>query len=316
MTATVESQPTLYDCRESWAATIADVADHNPRVVVVVNDSVGSSKLGDFKTHFPDRTIDVGIAEQNMVGVGAGLANGGFIPFISAAGCFLTARALEQIKVDAVYSQYNMKLVGQSPGVAYGNLGPTHHSIEDFAWLRTLPDFTVLSPASPKETEQVVRWAAEHDGPVYIRVPRMGIPEIYDDQYQFRAGKAGRMRDGDDVTIMATGTTVTRALAAADVLVAENVSARVVSFPTVKPLDHEAIIAAARETNGIVTVEEAFVNGRGGAVAEVTAESAPCPVKRIGFREEFAVTGAAPWLLDQHGASPEGIAETARSLMS
>src|SRR5690625_3869753 len=210
MTATVESQPTLYDCRESWAATIANVADHNPRVVVVVNDSVGSSKLGDFKTHFPDRTIDVGIAEQNMVGVGAGLANGGFIPFISAAGCFLTARALEQIKVDAAYSQYNVKLVGQSPGVAYGDLGPTHHSIEDLAWLRTLPGIVVVAPCDRRETEQAVRWAAQYEGPVYIRVPRMGVPDIHGEDYTFEPGRATTVHDGDDVTVIATGTTVTR----------------------------------------------------------------------------------------------------------
>src|SRR5690625_684072 len=315
MTETVDPQPTLFDCRESWAATITDVADHNSRIVVVVNDSVGSSKLGDFQFQFPDRTIDVGIAEQNMVGVGAGLANGGFIPFVSAAGCFLTARALEQIKVDAAYSEYNVKLVGQSPGVAYGDMGPTHHSIEDFAWLRTLPHFTVLSPASPKETEQVVRWAAEHEGPVYIRIPRMGIPEIYDEKYQFEAGKAALLRAGNDVTIIATGTTVTRALDAADVLASTGVDARVLSFPTIKPIDRAAIIAAAEETAGIVTVEEAFVNGLGGAVAEVVVETAPCLMKRIGFEEEFAVTGSAPWLLDQNGATPENIADSARSLM-
>src|SRR5690625_7983733 len=183
MTATVDPQPALFDCRESWAATIADVADHNARALFLSNDSVGSSKLGDFQSQFPHRTIDVGIAAHNMVGVGAGLANGGFIPFISAAGCFLTARALEQIKVDAAYSEYNVKLVGQSPGVAYGDLGPTHHSIEDFAWLRTLPHFTVLSPASPKETEQVVRWAAEHEGPVTFRLPRMAFQVIYIEKY-------------------------------------------------------------------------------------------------------------------------------------
>jgi len=313
--ASVPEERTLFDCRDSWAATIAEVARADERVVVVVNDSVGSSKLGPFQKEFPQRTINVGIAEQDMVGIGAGLANGGKVPFVSAAGCFLTARAMEQIKADVVYSQYNVKLIGQSPGVAYGDLGPTHHSIEDFAWLRTLPGITIVAPSDPEETAQVVRWAAEHDGPVYVRVSRMGVPAVHAPDYAFVPGRAVTLRDGDDVTLIATGTTVVRALDAADALAADGVAARVLAMPTIKPLDDDAVIAAARETRGIVTIEEAMVTGLGGAVAQVVVENHPAPVRSLGFRDEFAVTGSAEWLLDHHGMSPSGIAATARTLL-
>jgi len=313
--ASVSSERTTYDCRTTWAATIADLARTDERIVTVVNDSIGSSKLDAFATEFPARTINVGIAEQDMVGIGAGLAMSGRVPFVSAAGCFLTARAMEQIKADVAYSQTNVKLIAQSPGVAYGDLGPTHHSIEDFAWMRTIPGLTVLAPADPVETEQVVRWAAAHDGPVYIRISRMAVPDVNAPGYAFAPGKAVTLRDGEDVTIIATGTTVTRAVDAADLLAAEGIDARVLSMPTIKPLDSEAILAAARETAGIVTVEEALTTGLGGAVAEVVAEHQPCTVRRIGFDDAFAVTGTAEWLLDQIGASPRGIADTATGLV-
>lgn len=298
----------LFDCRDSWAATLAEVARTNERVVAVVNDSVGSSKLGDFQKEFPERTINVGIAEQTMVGVSAGLANGGWIPFVSAAGCFLSARAMEQIKADIAYSRYNVKLVAQSPGVAYGDLGPTHHSIEDFAWMRTLPGMVVLAPGDPAETEQAVRWAADHDGPVYLRVARMKVPAVYPEGYQFQPGRAVTLREGGDVTIIATGTTVSHALAAAEHLATEGVSARVLSMPTIKPLDEDAVLAAARETGGIVTVEEALVTGLGGAVAELVVQAAPVPMRFVGFHDSFAPTGSAEWLFSHFGISAEGIA--------
>lgn len=309
---TSSAQRVLHDCRDTWAATLLSLAESDERVVAVVNDSIGSSKLGGFEKALPERTINVGIAEQDMVGIAAGLANGGRIPFVSAAGCFLTARAMEQIKADVVYSQYNVKLIGQSPGVAYGDLGPTHHSIEDFAWLRALPGIVVVAPADPRETEQVIRWAARHEGPVYVRVSRMGVPDVYPEDYEFVPGRAVTLREGDDVTLIGTGTTVTRVLDAADLLAHEGTSSRVLAMPTVSPLDADAVIAAARETRGLVTVEEAMVTGLGGAVAEVLAENAPAPLHRIGFRE-FATTGSAQHLLDAVGASPAGIAERARN---
>ncbi|GAA3863056.1 transketolase family protein [Tessaracoccus defluvii] len=303
-----------FDCRNAWADAMAEAARADERVVVVVNDSVGSSKLNAFVDEFPERSINVGIAEQNMVGVAAGLANGGKIPFVSAAGCFLSARAMEQIKADVAYSEHNVKLVAQSPGVAYGDLGPTHHSIEDFAWMRTIPGLTVVAPVDPVETAQVIAWAAGHEGPAYIRVSRMAVPAVYPEGYQFVPGKAVTLREGTAAAIIATGTTVARALAAADLLAADGVEVRVLAMPTIKPLDEAAVVAAAAETGGVVTVEEALVTGLGGAVAEVLAEQHPAPLRRIGFRDEFAITGTAEWLLDRVGASPEGIAATVREL--
>jgi len=307
--------PALHDCRDAWVATMIDLAEADDRIVVVVNDSLGSSKLGPFAERFDDRIVNVGIAEQNMVGVGAGLANGGKVPFVSAASCFLTARAMEQIKVDAAYSQHHVVLVGQSPGMAYGELGPTHHSIEDLAWLRAIPGLTVIVPSDPAETGQALRWAAQHDGPVFIRVSRMGVPDVNLPGYEFVPGKAVTLREGGDVTLVATGTVVARALGAADLLAAEGVSARVLSMPTIKPIDADALVAAARETRGIVTVEEALTSGLGGAVAEVVVRRAPVAMRMVGVPDVFAPTGSVEWLLEYFGITAAGVAEAARELL-
>lgn len=304
-----------YDCRSSYADTLADLARQDPNVVVVLNDSTGSSKLDGFVKEFPEQTVNVGIAEQNMVGISAGLANGGKVPFVSGAGCFLTGRAMEQVKADLAYSGYHVVLCAQSPGVAYGPLGATHHSIEDVAWMRALPGMTVLVPADPVETEQAVRWAYTHDGPVYIRISRMAVPAVHPDRYHFAPGKALVLRDGSDVTIAANGTVLHRALAAADLLAGQGIRARVLSVASVKPLDEDAIVAAARETAGIVTVEEGLANGGlGGAVAEVVARTLPTRVTALGLPDTFAPTGSAGWILDHYGLNPEGIAEAASQL--
>ena len=305
----------LHDCRDAYAATLVELAEADPRVVAVVNDSVGSSKLAAFQERFPERLINVGIAEQDMVGVAAGLANGGKIPFVSAASCFLTARAMEQIKVDAAYSRAHVVLCGMSPGMAYGELGPTHHSIEDHGWLRTIPGLTVIVPSDPAETAQALRWAAAHDGPVFVRVSRMGVPDVNPSGYEFAPGRAVRLRDGEDVTLMATGTTVSRALDAAEALEAQGISARVLSVPTLKPLDEAAVAAAARETGAIVTVEEALTVGLGGAVAETVVRTHPVPVRFVGVPDAFAPTGSVEWLLDHFGINADGIVAAARDAL-
>lgn len=306
----------MHDCREAWVSTLESLAAEDDRIVAVVNDSVGSSKLGGFQKKFPERTINVGIAEQCMVGVGAGLANGGRIPFVSAASCFLTARSLEQIKADIAYAGFNVKLVGQSSGVAYGELGPTHHSIEDFAWLRLLNNLTVIAPADAWETAAAVKWAAAHNGPVYLRLSRMLVPDLDVPDRVFRAGRAELVRNGDDVTLIACGTTVHLAAAAADLLRTEGISARVLNMATINPLDEAAILAAAQETGAIVTVEEASVRGGlGGAVCELTAANRPVPVERVGF-PGFVPTGSVEWLFNEYGLSPVGIAAAARRAKS
>jgi transketolase len=304
-----------YDCREAFQRTLVELAAGDERIVAVVNDSVGSSKLGGFGKAYPDRLINLGIAEQNMVGVGAGLANGGRIPFVSAAAPFLTGRALEQIKADLAYSNANVKLCGQSPGVAYGELGPTHHSIEDLAWLRAIAELTVVVPADPIETEQVIRWAAATHGPVFIRVSRMPVPIVHVDGYRFAAGVAATLREGGDVTLIACGTMVSRALDAADVLGRRGIEARVLNMATVQPLDRAAVVAAAVETRAIVTVEEATVRGGlGGAVAEVVTQERPVPMRILGIPGVFAPTGSAEWLLEHFRLTADGIAAAALEL--
>lgn len=318
MTAT-EKVEGLFDCRQAWATTLKALASEDERIVTVVNDSVGSSNLGSFQEAFADRLVNVGIAEQNMVGVGAGLANGGRIPFVSAASCFLSGRALEQIKADIAYSEYNVKLVGQSSGVAYGELGATHHSIEDFAWLRALAPLTVIVPADPWETEMAIRWAAKHEGPVYLRLSRMKVPDLgpdADGRREFKPGTARLMREGKDVAILASGTTVHLALGGAAALADDGVSARVFSVHTLNPLDEATVLAAAVETGALVTCEEALARGGlGGAVAELTSSNRPVPVERVGFHG-FQTTGSVDWLFKQNSLTADGIADAARRALA
>ena len=305
----------LFDCREAYAAALQALAETDERIVAVVNDSVGSSKLGGFLSRFPDRLINVGIAEQAMVGVGAGLANGGKIPFVSGAACFLTGRALEQIKADVAYSQANVKLCGISSGVAYGELGPTHHSIEDMAWLRPMANLTVIVPSDPWETAEAIKAAAAFDGPVFIRISRMPVPALERAEPRFEIGKAETLRRGQDVAIIANGVMVHRALAAAEALRLDGIDARVVNLSTLTPLDESAIVEAAA-TGAIVTVEEHSVRGGlGGAVAEVLATRTPCPMRILGF-PGFLPTGSAEWLMERYGLTANGIALAARELLA
>jgi transketolase len=306
----------LYDCRDAFVATLLDLAAEDPRVVAVVNDSLGSSKLTAFRDTFPQRVVNVGIAEQDQVGIAAGLAGGGMVPFVSGASCFMTARAMEQIKVDLAYSRRHVVLCAQSPGVGYGELGPTHQSIEDLAWLRAVDGMTVVVPADPVETTAVLRWAAAYDGPVFVRVSRTPVPAVHEASYQFAPGRSVTLRDGEDVTLVANGTVLHRALAAADLLAAEGISARVLSMASVKPLDVDAVVKAARETGGLVTVEEALsAGGLGGAVAETVVTRHPVPVALLGFGG-FCSTGSSEYLVDKAGMTPEGIAAAARGVVA
>lgn len=308
----------LFDCRKAYAETLEKIAESDDRLVVVVNDSVGSSNLKGFEKRFPERLINVGIAEQNQVGVAAGLENCGKIPVVSCAGSFLSARAMEQIKIDAAYSERHMLLCAQSPGLAYGQLGSTHHSAEDSAWMRAIPNMTVIIPADPAETEAAVRWAySECKGPVYIRISRMKVPRLYGGELHLERGKAIRLRDGGDVTLIANGVCVSRALVAAARLADEGIEARVVSMPFVKPLDIDEIVAASEETGGIITIEEGVVaGGLGSAVAEVLADRGLGRVRRLGVPDVFAPTGSEEWLLDHFGMSSESIRATARQMIA
>ncbi|GLQ10467.1 transketolase [Devosia yakushimensis] len=315
MSAAAPAKSGFFDCRDSFAATIEALAEADPRIVTVVSDSVGSSKLNGFRTKFPDRMVNVGIAEQTLVAVGAGLANGGKVPFVSAASCFITGRALEQVKADIAYSNVNVKLIGQSSGVAYGELGPTHHSIEDLAWLRLFNNLTLIVPADPWQTEQAVRAAAAMDGPVFVRVSRMPVPALERSNPVFEIGKAEILAEGDDAAIIANGTMVHRAIAAAKALAGEGIGVRVINMATVNPLDEAAILAAA-DTGAIVTVEEHSVRGGlGGAVAEVVTAHEPVPMRIMGF-PGFVPTGSAEWLMEHFGLTAAGIADAVRQTVA
>lgn len=306
----------LHDCRDAFTATLEELSAGNTDIVAVCNDSVGSSKLGGFRDKYPDRLINVGIAEQNMVGVGAGLANGGKIPFVCAAAPFLTGRALEQIKADVAYSETNVKLVGISSGMAYGELGPTHHSIEDFAWIRALPNVPVIAPADRIETAAVIRWAADYKGGCFLRLSRVGVLDLLPEDHVFELGKANTLKSGGDLTIIANGVLSHRAVIAAALLEDRGISARVLNMACVRPVDEEAIVKAANETGAILTCEEhTTFGGLGSAVAEVVVDQAPVPMTRLGVPGVFAHTASANALLDDFGMAPEAIADSAKALL-
>ena len=308
--ATVET----FDCRQAFVAELLELARADARIVAVCNDSVGSSNLTAFAAEFPDRLINVGIAEQNMVGVAAGLANGGYVPFVCAAAPFLTGRALEQIKADVAYNGYHVVLCGMSPGMAYGELGPTHHSIEDLSWLRAIADLAIVVPADPQQTREAMRWAVEAKRPVYLRVGRVKVPAVTPPEERFVFGRATTLRAGADVTLVATGTMVSRALDAADELARDGIAARVINMSTIEPLDESAIVLAARETGRIVTIEEARpTGGLGAAVAAVVVRTHPVPMRVLGV-SGFAPTGRAELLYEYFGLDAPGIARAAREL--
>jgi transketolase len=311
-----EAQSELVDCRDAYSRALEEMAAKDLRVCAVVNDALSSTKLKAFKAKFPERFVNVGIAEQNMVGVGNGLANGGMIPYVCGASCFLTARAMEQIKVDLAYSNVNVRLCGMSPGMAYGQLGPTHHAIEDVAWTRILPNLAVVVPADAIETVALMKYSLVHQGPMYLRISRMTVPSVHKDDYEFKLGKAVLLHEGNDITLMANGVMVGRALKAAHLLEARGISARVLNMSSVKPLDREAIVDAARTTRGIVTAEEGLAaGGLGGAVAEVLAEEHPARMRILGLKDVFAPTGTEEFLLDHFGLNAIGIERAALELL-
>ncbi len=315
LTGPDEAEAETFDCRQTFADTLIEIARQDERIVAVCNDSVGSSNLNGFKKEFPDRLINVGIAEQDLVGVGAGLANGGMIPFVSAAGPFLSGRALEQIKADVAYSGARVVLCAQSPGMAYGELGPTHHSIEDLSWMRAVAGLPVVVPADPAQTRDALRWAATQEGGSYLRIPRFKVPATTPTGAPFQTGKAVQLTAGDDAAILAVGSLVPRAVDAARRLRADGIHARVLNMTFVSPLDESAVLAAA-ETGAIVTAEEATVSGGlGAAVASLVAQHRPVHMRILGVPNVFAPTGDASFLLEHFGLTSGGIETAVREVV-
>jgi transketolase len=318
MTIEAPAATAVFDNRVAFAEELIAHARHDDRIVAVCNDSVGSSNLSAFRDEFPDRLINVGIAEQDMVGVGAGLASAGLIPFVCAAAPFLTGRSLEQVKADVAYSQHPVILCGMSPGMAYGELGPTHHSVEDLSWLRALPGLDIVVPADRAQTRQAIQNAVASPRPTFIRVGRHKVPDVTPVGAALERGRFLELRTGSDVAIIATGTLVSRAVEAAAALEASGVSARVLNASYLAPLDVEAIAAAARGTRAIVTAEEANVaGGLGAAVASVVSsleDGARVPMRILGLTE-FAPTGSTGFLLEYFGLTAGDIVDAAREAL-
>lgn len=300
-----------------FSETLLSLARDDRNVIAVTSDSRGSGKLVPFAHALPDQIVEVGIAEQNLVGVAAGLASAGKIVFAVSPASFLTARALEQIKNDVCYSDRPVKLIGISAGVSYGALGSTHHSTHDLAALRAVENLTIIVPADNLETAEAVRSAARMSHPVYIRFGKRPLPQFHAPGTRFQAGKALPIQDGTDVAFIATGETVHPALMAARQLQATGLSCRVISMHTVKPLDADAVIAAATQCRAVVTVEEhSIFGGLGEACAAVLMQAGiHVPFKIVGFPDEYMVTGSQLEIFEHYGISASGLAQAAQSLL-
>jgi transketolase len=299
--------------REAFGKTLAQLGHENPDVVVCDADLSKSTYTHYFAKDHPDRFFSCGIAEANMVGVGAGLAMAGKIPFVSSFSCFVMNKGFEQLRVGAAYPNANLKVVGTHSGISIGEDGPSQMSIEETALACSLPNFVVLSPADEVSTAALVRAAAAHRGPVFIRTGRMKAPIVYAAGRQFEIGKAVELVEGSDVTIMATGLLVAEAIRAAEALEEEGISARVVDIHTIKPLDRDAVRKAAAETGAIVVAEEHLVDGGLGVrVAQVAAEEHPCIMEFVGIRDTYAESAAPDQLLDKYGLVARDVANAAR----
>lgn len=302
---------------EEFADTLQALATVNRQIVAVTSDSRGSGKLGPFGKALPKQLVEVGIAEQNLVGITAGLAACGKKSFGVAPACFLTARSLEQIKNDVCYSNVPAVLVAISSGVSYGALGSTHHSLHDLAALRAINNLTIVVPADNFESREAIKFAAAATRPVFVRFGKAAMFDVAPSGAKFEAGKAITLREGRDVAFIANGETVVHALLAAGALADQGISARVLSLHTVKPLDTAAILAAGRECRAVVTVEEHMVNGGvGEAVASTLLQAGVAvPFKIVGLPDEDTVTGAQADIFRHYGISMEGLVQTARELL-
>ena len=301
--------------RAAYGEMLVELADKYPELVVLDADLAGATMTKGFAQACPDRFFDMGIAEANMIGVAAGLAACGKKPFANSFAMFTAGRAYEQVRNSVAYPGLNVKCVGSHGGISVGEDGATHQCIEDLALMSAIPGMLVLNPCDAHEMRQAVQALIEYKGPAYLRLGRMAVETVTDSVpgYKFELGRAAALREGSDLTICATGLMVQRALAAAELLAGEGVSARVLDFHTIKPLDGEALLAAARETGCIVTTEEhSIVGGLGAAVASFLAERCPVPVLRHGVRDVFGRSGKAEQVLEAYGLTPRAALELKR----
>ncbi|MCF0165345.1 MAG: transketolase family protein [Bacteroidales bacterium] len=295
-------------CRKSFTDTLLEIAREDKDIVVVTTDARGSVTLNAFADELPDQFVECGIAEQNSVGISAGLAHSGKKVFCCGPACFYVTRSLEQVKVDLAYSENNVKVLGVSGGVAYGHLGATHHSLHDIAALRTFPGMQIVLPCDARQTRRLVKELVNYPHPVYVRVGRAAVPEVYeDDNFDFCIGKANILMDGSDITLIGAGETVYHCKMAGEKLRKEGISARVIDMSSIKPCDSEAVLKAASETGRIITVEEhSKFGGLGAMVAEIISEN-PVPLRILGIPDENVVHGKNTEIFKHYHLDTDGI---------
>lgn len=304
--------------RVAFGETLVELIDENPRVVVLDGDLANSTKADRVADERPDHFFEMGIAEQNMMGVAAGFASTGFIPFISTFAAFATKRDLDQLRVVVAQPSLHVIVVGSYSGIQTGKTGKTHQSVEDLAVFRAMPNMTVVAPADPVEARLAMHaLVKEQQGPAYLRLTRDPFKTIFDDDYRFEIGRAVTLREGNDVTLIGTGEQSIRCLDAAEQLAAEGISAHVLHVPTLKPLDADAIVEAAARTGYVVTAEDhTIIGGLGSAVAEVLGERHPLPLRRVGWRDVFGESAPNEALLEKYGLTPRHIAQAAQEVLA
>lgn len=297
--------------REAYGKALAELAKSNPNIVVLDADLSKSTKTAEFKKVAPERFFNMGIAEANMMGVAAGISTCGKIPFVSTFAMFAAGRAFEQIRNSICYPKLNVKICATHAGLTVGEDGATHQAIEDLSLMRSIPNMVVINPSDGIETKEAIKAIAEYQGPCYVRLGRMAVEDINtNENYKFEIGKGIKLSEGNDVSIIATGIMVEIALKAKEKLLSEGINARVINIHTIKPIDSDLIIEAAKETGAIVTVEEhSIIGGLGSAVTEVVSEYCPVPVLRIGVNDTFGESGKPNELLDKYGLTCEKIVE-------
>ena len=302
--------------RESYGNALKELGDEHDNLVVLDADLAGATKTGIFKAAHPDRFVDCGIAEANMIVAAAGMSTMGLVPFASTFAMFAAGRAFEQVRNSIGYPHLNVKIGATHGGISVGEDGASHQCCEDFALMRSIPGMTIMSPSDDVEARAMVKAAYEMEGPVYLRFCRLATPVIHEEGFDFKVGKGEVLAEGTDVAIIANGILVPEALEAAKVLAEQGISARVINMGTVKPLDEEIVLKAARECGKIVTVEEhSIIGGLGEAVCSCVAEHCPVPVKRIGVNDEFGHSGPAVELLKQFGLCADNIAKQTKALL-
>ncbi len=296
--------------RVAFGETVAELANTDPRIVVLDGDLGSSTRADIFENAHPDRFFQMGIAEQNLLGAAAGMASVGFIPFVSTFACFAVARALDSIRVLIAQPKLPVKIAGGYAGLLAGMTGKTHLIFDDLAIMRAMANMVVVAPADEVETRQAIKAIVEHPGPVYLRLSRESSPVVFGDDYRFELGRSTVLREGKDVTVFSTGTHTARAFQAAEILAGKGIDVHLVHVPTLKPLDQEGIVEAARATGFVVTTEEhTVIGGLGGAVAELLSDHHPVPVKRHGLADLFGESGPDQALLEKYGLSVERTAE-------